>query len=222
MQKRLLWVILVCAVLVVIAIFLRSPRQQDTFDHWMTVGAGYLEKGDGTNAIAAYSKAVAQAPENIGAHLNLANADLLAESNQEVIVQCQQVLALDHNNPAAYYLLGCANLRMNQATQAVEAFQQSQKIDPAVTALNFQLGLAQERLGNFDDAIHEFETVVQVEQEHPSAHYQLSRLYQRVGRDADAAQELARHQQILGKTTRPPAATAMAFERCKYTQPIVS
>ncbi|HLH53358.1 MAG TPA: tetratricopeptide repeat protein, partial [Verrucomicrobiae bacterium] len=188
----------------------------------MTLGAGYLEKGEGTNAITAYSKAVAMSPENIAAHLNLANAYLLAESNQEAAAQGQQALALDHNNAAAFYLLGCADLRMNQATQAVEAFQQSQKIDPAVTALNFQLGLAEERIGNIDDAIHEFETVVQFEPDHPSAHYQLSRLYQRAGRDADAAQELARHQQIQGKTTSPASGSALAFERCKYTQPIVS
>src|SRR5579864_1261267 len=159
MQKRLLWIFIVCVALIGVVLYLRLPREQNTFDHWMTVGGGYLEKGEGTNAIAAYGKAVAMAPENIAAHLNLANADLLAESNQEAAAQCQQVLNLDPNNAAAYYLLGCANLRMNQATQAVEAFQQSQKIDPAVTALNFQLGLAQERLGNLDDAIHEFETV---------------------------------------------------------------
>ncbi len=118
--------------------------------------------------------------------------------------------------------MGCAYLHLNQATQAVEAFQQSQKIDPAVTALNFQLGLAQERLGNLDDAIHEFETVVQFEPDHPSAHYQLSRLYQRAGRDADAAQELAKHQQIQGKSPSPAPGGALAFERCKYTHPIIS
>jgi Tfp pilus assembly protein PilF len=222
MQKRLLWVALVlCVVLIGVASFFWFPREHDSFDRWMSLGAGYLEKGEGTNAINAYSNAVILAPENIAAHLNLANADLLAESNSDAIAQSQQALNLDHNNPAAYYLMGCAYLRMNQATQAVEAFQQSQKIDPAVTALNFQLGLAQERLGNLDDATHEFETVVQFDPEHPSAHYQLSRLYQRAGRDADAAQELAKHQQIQGKGGPVPAG-AMAFERCKYTQPIVS
>jgi Flp pilus assembly protein TadD len=220
MQKRLVW-ILGCAALGALLFFLFRPRQADSFDHWMTLGAGYLEKGEATNAMNAYTKALNLAPENIAAHLNLANAQLLADSNQEVVTQCQQVINLDHNNPAAYYLMGCAYLRLNQPTNAVEAFQQSQKIDPAVTALNFQLGLAQDRLGNLEDAIHEFETVVQFEPGHPSAHYQLSRLYQRVGRGADAAQELAKHQQLQGKSAAPPSGIS-AFERCKYTQPIVS
>jgi Flp pilus assembly protein TadD len=223
MQKRLVWIVLGCVALAALLFFLsRRPQGQDSFDHWMTLGAGYLEKGEATNAINAYSTAAKMAPESIAAHLNLANAQLLADNNQEVLAQCQQVINLDHNNPAAYYLMGCAYLRQNMATNAVEAFQQSQKIDPAVTALNFQLGLAQDRLGNVEEAVHEFETVVQFEPEHPSAHYQLSRLYQRTGRDADAAQELAKHQQLQGKASSPAAGTAAAFERCKYTQPITS
>lgn len=222
MQKRLLWILVLCVGLAGLSVFFFSSRSQDNFDHWMTLGAGYLEKGEATNAISAYTKAAVLDPENLAVHLNLANAYLLADSNQAAIAQSQQAVNLDRNNPAAYYLMGCAYLHLNQATQAVEALQQSQKIDPAVTALNFQLGLAQERLGNVDDAIHEFETVVQFEPDHPSAHYQLSRLYQRAGREADAAQELARHQQIQGKSPNPAPGGAAAFERCKYTRPIVS
>ena len=222
MPKRLLWILVVCVGLVGLSLFFFLSKGQDTFDHWMTLGGGYLEKGEATNAISAYSKALNLEPDNVAVHLNLANAYLLADSNQQVIAQCQQAVNLDRNNPASYYLMGCAYLHLNQATQAVEAFQQSQRIDPAVTALNFQLGLAQERLGNLDDAVHEFETVVQFDPEHPSAHYQLSRLYQRAGRDADAAQELAKHQQIQGKSPNPAPGGARAFELCKYTRPIVS
>lgn len=222
MQKQLLWILVLCLGLAGLSLFFFPRKGGGDFDHWMTLGAGYLEKGEATNAMSAYAKAVALAPESVAARLNLANAYLLAESNQAAIVQCQGVVSLDRNNPAAYYLMGCAYLHLNQTTNAVEAFQQSQKIDPAVTALNFQLGLAEERLGNLDDAVHEFETVVQFEPDHPSAHYQLSRLYQRLGRDGEAAQELARHQQIQGKSSSPVSSGALAFERCKYTRPIIS
>src|SRR5258708_3450814 len=119
MQKRLGWILLGCVALAALLFFLFRPREQDSFDHWMTLGAGYLEKGEATNAINAYSQAVKLAPENIAVHLNLANAQLLADGNQEVVSQCQQALNLDHNNAAAYYLMGCAYLRQNQATNAV-------------------------------------------------------------------------------------------------------
>src|SRR5947207_3253281 len=221
MQKPLVWVILALALAGAVLLVLSVRTPGDNFTTLMTRGQGYLEKGDATNAIAAYSKAAALVPESIDAHLDLANGYLLAGSNQAVIAECQRVLNLDHSNPAAYYLVGCAYLHLDQADRAVQAFQDSQKIDPAVTALNFQLGLTQERLGHFDEAIQEFETVVQFEPEHPSAHYQLSRLYQRANRSADATAELAKHQQILAKNPSVPP-PPLGYERCKYTEPRIA
>ncbi|HEX4646142.1 MAG TPA: tetratricopeptide repeat protein, partial [Verrucomicrobiae bacterium] len=221
-QNKTVWILVLIVLIVSGAIYVFRPaRESDRFTHLTAVGKGYLEKGDATNAITAYSEVVKLAPESVDARLNLANAYLLANDNPKAIEQCRQALALDHNSAAAYYLMGCAYLRQNQAEPAVQAFQQSQKIDPAVTALNFQLGLAQERLGHLDDAVHEFETVVQFEPEHPSAHYRLSQLYQRAGRTADAARELQAHQQILAKNPNPPSDPAL-FEKCKYTQPIIA
>ena len=217
-QKWVIWILLLVALVAIIAAVLtRQAPQGDRFMRLMSQGNGYLEKGDATNAIAAYLEVLKLAPESLDARLNLANAYLLAGDYQKVLEQCQEALSLDHNSAAAYYLEGCAYLHLNEAEKAVQAFQESKQIDPAVTALNFQLGLAEERLGHLDDAIREFETIVQFEPDHPSAHYQLSRLYQQVGRTAEAAQELQKHQQILAKS---PVVTGPAvFERCKYTQP---
>src|SRR3974390_957417 len=172
MQKPLGWVLLALALAGALIFFVwRGQPSGDNFTTLMTRGQGYLEKGDATNALAAYSKAVGLVPESIDAHLDLANAQLLAGNNQAVITECQQALKLDHSSAAAYSLMGVAYLHLNQVEQAVQSFQESQKIDPAVTALNFQLGLAQERLGHLDEPIQEFETVVQFEPQHPSAHY---------------------------------------------------
>jgi len=219
MQKRLFWIALAIVLIVVGAVLLiRSRPESDGFDRLMTRGAGYLERGDATNAVAIYLQAVTAMPESLDTRLNLANAYLLAGEDQKVIEQCQEALNLDHESAAAYYLMGVAHLHLNQAEQAVQAFQQSQRIDPAVSALNFQLGLAQERLGHLDDAINNFETMLQFEPEHPSAHYQLSRLYQRANRAEEAAREIEKHQQILAKNPDRPAGSR-PFEVCKHTEP---
>ena len=220
MKKLLLWIVVGLATSTVV---LLVGCRQDTggFERSMTLGQGYLQKGDATNAIVAYSQSVKLAPESIDAHLNLANAYLLAGDSRAVIAQCQSALTLDHNNAAAYYLMGCAHLRLNEAGPAVQAFQSSQKIEPAVDALNFQLGVAQERLGRLEDAIREFETLVQFQPDHPSGHYQLSRLYQRVNRTAEAAQALTRHQEVQAKNPGTAGTTA-TFERCVYTQPRIA
>ncbi|MGH7972321.1 MAG: FG-GAP-like repeat-containing protein, partial [Limisphaerales bacterium] len=218
----MLWFLLGLGIICAAVYISKKNRQAgDEYVTLMSRGQGFLQKGDATNAEIAYSRAVTAAPESVDAHLNLANAYLLGASNQAVIAQCQQVLNLDHNSAAAYYLIGCAYLHLDQPEQAVQSLQESQKIDPAVTALNFQLGLAQERLGHMNEAIQQFETVVQFEPEHPSAHYQLSRLYQRVGRAADAAAELTKHQAILASNPKIPA-PPLGYERCKYTEPRVA
>src|SRR5258706_3182907 len=198
-----------------------SKKSADQFTQLMTRGNGFFEKGDTTNAITTYLKAITLAPESLDARLNLANAYLLAGDAPKVIDQCQQALNLDHNSGAAYYLMGCAYLRSNQAELALQAFQQSKHIDQAVTALNFQIGLAQDRLGHLDEAIAEFETVARFEPQHPSVHYQLSRLYQRVGRAAEAAAEMEKHQQLQARNSSVPPGPAV-FERCKYTVPRIA
>src|SRR5712691_6837222 len=118
-----------------------SKKSADQFTQLMTRGNGFFEKGDTTNAITTYLKAITLAPESLDARLNLANAYLLAADPTNAIEQCRQALSLDHNSAAAYYIMGCAYLRSNQAEPALQALEQSRHIDPAVTALNFQLGL---------------------------------------------------------------------------------
>lgn len=224
-QRRILWAILALALVGALVagfvLFRRTSGAKDQFTQAMTLGQGFLEKGDATNAVAQYSDAVRLAPEHIDARLNLASACLLAGNSQAVLEHAQQALLLDPNSAAAHYLIGCARMRLNQPEQALQAFQNSQKIDPPVTALDYQIGLAHEQLGHLEDAIRQFETVVQFEPDHPSAHYQLSRLYQRAGRASEAASSLATHRQILAKN--PGMSTGIAaLEKCKHTQPRVA
>jgi Flp pilus assembly protein TadD len=221
MSKRLIWIVVVLALARLVVFLWQSSRAGDDFTRLMTRGNGFLERGDATNAMAAYREVVKLAPDNLDARLNLANACLLADDNSNVLEQCRQAINLDHNSAAAYYLMGCAYLRSNQAEQAVQAFQQSGQIDSTVTALHFQLGLALARLGHYDEAIREFETVRQFEPGHPSVHYQLSQLYQRVGRPEDAAREMQKHQEVLAKNPGGLSGPAV-FERCKYTQPRIA
>lgn len=221
MSKRLALIILGLGLAGLAIFFLRSNRDGDDFTRLMTRGNGFLEKGDATNALSAYLQLAKMAPENLDVRLNLANACLLIDDSSNAIAQCQQALALDHNSGAAYYLMGCAYLRLNQFEPAVQAFQLSRQIDPAISALHFQLGLALARWGRLEDAIGEFENVAKFEPEHPSVHYQLSQLYQRTGRSEDAAREMQLHQQLLAKHPGVAGGPA-AFERCQYTRPRIA
>ncbi|ACB76235.1 FG-GAP repeat domain-containing protein [Opitutus terrae] len=226
MSKRLIWISGAVLILVIAAALLWfSPASRSShatsaeFMQLMTRGNGLLENGDAAGAIDVYTRALPLSPQSTDVRLNLANAYLLAERPMDAAAACRQVLDLDRNNAAAYYLLGCALLRQNQPEPAAEAFQQSWKIEPGIPALDFQMGMAQRELGHLPDAISLFESVVRAEPAHPSAHYQLSQLYRRVGRAEDATRELQQHQQILAGLSAA-SITVAALERCKHTQPL--
>ena len=190
---------------------------KDDFVHLTNAGKNYFDRGEADKATTAFQKALKLNPAHPDAHLNLANAFLLAGQNEQAITEAQEVLSLDRNSAAALYVLGVASLHTGKAEEALKALQESQAIDPAVTALNFQLSLAHERLDHLDDAIRELQTAITFEPDHPAAHYRLSQLLLRQGKIDEANQELARHRELLAR--KPGASTdARVYEICKHTQ----
>src|SRR5262245_4763438 len=181
------------------------------------VGKNYFDKGEADKAIVNFQAAAQLNPTQPDAHLNLANAFLLAGQNDNAMKEAQETLALDRTSAAALYVVGVAQLHLGNTEEALKALQESQAIDPAVTALNFQISLAHERLGHADDAIRELQTVITFETDHAAAHYRLSQLLLRQGRTDEANQELAHHREILAKKTGA-SSDPRAFEVCKHTQ----
>ena len=195
----------------------KKSTDSDDFTRLTNLGKSQLEAGDATKAIGLFRQALTLNPTLAEAQLNLANAFLVGNQPQLALQQAQQVAQADKGSAAAWYVIGCAHLRLGDAENALKALRQSQQIDPAVTALNFQLALAHERLGQADDAMQQLQTVIEFEPEHPAAHYRLSQIYLRLGRKGDADTELKKHQEILTKRGNAPNDTAF-FERCKHTQ----
>ena len=195
----------------------KKSGESDDFTRLTNLGKSQLEAGDATKAVDFFRQALALGPTRTEAQLNLANALLVASQADQALQQAQQVAQADTGSAAAWYLIGCAHLRMGKAEAALKALRQSHQLDPAVTALNFQLALAHEQLGQTDDAIQQLQTVIEFEPDHPAAHYRLSQLLLRLGRTGDADAELKKHQEILARRGNVPNDVAV-FERCKHTQ----
>jgi len=219
MRMRLIWPALILAVLAGGSWLLWHRAGSADFVGLMNRGNNLMRKGDLEGAVGAYNRALDASPESTDARLNLANAYLRVNRDADAVEMAKQTLALDRNNPAAYYLMGCAYMHLSQWKAAVQAFQQSQAIDPRVTALNFQLGLAHEALGERQEALNDFQAVTLYDPTHPTAHFLLSRLYDRLGKPDDAANELREHQQLVAKG-HPEPSDPIALEQCAYTKPL--
>jgi thioredoxin-like negative regulator of GroEL len=180
----------------------------------MNAGKNYLDQGDATNALAIYRKAEAIKSNDPDLRLNIANCYLLAGAAEEAVREGDEMLKLEPNSAAAYFVKGSAHLRLSKPEEAVKALENANKIEPGVTATLFQLGMARMRLGQWDEAIAALREGIKLEPNrlHSAAHYVLAQALIRAGRPEEAQQELAQHQAGVEGGLGPAS-----FERSKYT-----
>jgi len=183
----------------------------------MNTGKNYFDRGSATNAIPHFQRAVELEPTRPDAHLNLANAWLLAGRPEEAIQDAQAALSFDRNSAAAYYVAGCGHMRLRQFEPAVQMFLPARDLDPTVAAVSFQLGRAHQELGHIEDAIAAYQRALQLEPNHPVAHYALSQVLIRAGRQEEGLKEIERHNELRPKDGSAPA-TPETYERCKHTE----
>ncbi|HKS36912.1 MAG TPA: FG-GAP-like repeat-containing protein [Verrucomicrobiae bacterium] len=195
----------------------KSGLSGDEFARVMSVGKNYYDKGEAAKAVEAFQKAVELQPTHPDALLNLANACLFAGRSDDALKYAQEVLNLDHNSAAAYYVAGCARVRLRKFEDAIKSLQPAKDLDRKVNAVSFQLGRAFFESGKFQEAAEQFEEIIQFEPEYPSANYLLSQALVRLGRTDEATQALQRHQQIQARKPAPSADVSF-FERCVYTE----
>ncbi len=191
----------------------KSKSETGDFMYWMNLGKDQYDQGQ-TNAIEAFEKAVALQPANPEAHLNLANAYLLASQNEKCLQAAREVLNLDPQSPAARYVAGCAALRQGKFEEAIKFLKECRDIEVKVNAVSFQLARAHQNAGHYQEAVELLKEVIQWEPQHPSAHYILSQALVRLGQSQEAQQEAQLHAAIVAEK----ASRGANPERCVYTE----
>ena len=189
---------------------------REDFTSLILAGRSAFENADATAAIALFRKALAIDATPPDVHLNLANALLLGNQNQQAIFEAQEVLQREKNSAAALYIIGCANLRLGMAEEALKALQQSEFIETGIPAVHFQIGRALQSMEKWEDAAGAFSAAINLEPEHPAAHYALSQVLVRMKQPSAAQEEIERHQQINAKRPDLPSDPTF-FEKCRHT-----
>ncbi len=194
------------------------PSLPDEFLSLMNAGKNHLDQGEATNALAVYRRAEALVANDADLRLNLANAQLLAGAAADALREADEVLKLEPNSAAAYFVKGSAWLRLSNPEEAVKALENSKRIDPGEMATYFQLGLARMGLKQWEAAILAFREGIGIDPNrlHTGPRYLLAQSLIRAGRQAEADEELQRHQ--IAAEQGGPAPNAGSFERCKFTQ----
>jgi lipoprotein NlpI len=86
-----------------------------------------------------------------------AGAAYQKQNSKEAIELATRAIKLDPKNPAAYYVLGSAQLARRHNEEAATAFRALLKLSPDRAAIHDRLGDALLKLGRFNEAIAEFD-----------------------------------------------------------------
>jgi len=219
--RNLAWAVLGLALLASVVLLTRRgagpAASGGEFARLMNTGKNYLDQGQATNAIPVFTQAVALQPAQPDARVNLANALLLADQAPEALRQALEALEYDRNDAGAYYVAGCAALRLRQFEPALKLLQSAHDLDTKVAAVAFQVGRAHQELGHIEEAIASYRETIKLEPEHGVAHYALSQMLIRAGQQDEGLKEIEVHNQIKSKGPQAPA-TPATYERCGHTQ----
>lgn len=119
-QRALAYLLFVLSLLLISCEPQRKPQEE--FIRLTNQGKNAYDRGDAAQAVTAFEQALALNPAHPDARLNLANAYLAANKPEQTIEHAREVLNLDRNSGAAYFLIdraGAVHGESGVATRAV-------------------------------------------------------------------------------------------------------
>jgi tetratricopeptide (TPR) repeat protein len=156
---------------------------------WNNLGNVLLERGEVTEAIERYKKALEIKPDYADAHFDLAVAFNEAGQLQAAVEQFQRGLEFDPQNAKARHLLGVAHARLGEIGKAIDEFRRSLALSPGQSMVHFDLGTALIIQGRLDEAVDHFRRAIAIQPDFAKAHDRLGRVLAAQDRLSEAIQE---------------------------------
>jgi tetratricopeptide (TPR) repeat protein len=120
----------------------------------------------------------------------------------------QRAVALDPDNPGAFFKLGMAQNALGYLEEALAAFQRALQIDPEHRAGWHGQGLAHNNLGQYEEAVRSFKRVLELNPKAATSWSQLGRSYSALGRYEEAMEA---YQQVISLNPNPQLALRAWF-----------
>ena len=144
----------------------QSPQGMDA-DDWFQLGCD-LEPCDATQALEAYRRAVALAPDHADAHLNLGRLLHEAGAFAEAETHYRRALEARPDEVTAAFNLGVALEDLRRPHAAAAAYQQALASDPDYADAHFNLARLWERLGEPHKALRHLQAYRQLSGAEPA------------------------------------------------------
>jgi tetratricopeptide (TPR) repeat protein len=128
-----------------------------------------------------YQAAVAAAPANAAAHINLGVALHGKGQLDEAIACLHKAIALDPKLAQAHTSLGNALAAKGQVEEAIACFQQAIALDPKDANAHYNLGNALKAKGKLDEAVASYKKAIALDPKLAAAHNKLGEVLQAKG-----------------------------------------
>lgn len=142
-------------------------------------------------AIGYFQEALRIQPDQLIAHLLLADAYILVQRNSDAERECRAVLALAPDNPNAHYGLAVIYWRQKQMDNAIREYQLAIHAKPDFVNARSFLAQAYRLQGRYAEAVREAQAALRYDRNHAQSYNELAEAY--VGmKDWAAAAEASR------------------------------
>jgi protein O-mannosyl-transferase len=127
------------------------------------LGTALLGKGQVTDAVAQFQRALAIKPDYSDAYDNLGKAMLQEGKLADAIAHFQQALAVQPENAVAHYNLGVARFQEGRLNEAIREYQAAVAIQPTLAEAQYNLGNALIQKGDLDGAIAHYQAALRIQ-----------------------------------------------------------
>ncbi|MBN1354861.1 tetratricopeptide repeat protein [bacterium] len=145
-------------------------------------GMIYMALGRGTEAAAAFKKALDINPRNVALSINLGEAYLLADNYVAAEKQFRQVVQNPSYRVEAYYKIGLCQSRLNQPENAIASFRKAIELNPEYARAYLELAKELKNQGDPKDAETEFLLAIEKDPKLIDAYKELGKYYIDLGR----------------------------------------
>ncbi len=180
------------------------------------LGLAYAGREQFTEAVEAYQRAIAVAPDRPYAHAALAGAYVNMHRYTEALQSYKTATALAPDDAMIHHQLGNVYDKRGERTEARQHQQRAVSIDPEFAAAHYRLGLLYAQEKRWADAIAAYETAYEHDETLVEALYNLAQASRRNG-DAAAAREHIQRFETQKAAMRPIQQLRGALQRTQET-----